>query len=82
VLATRLSDQKHFGDIVPVDEAIRATAYQRLDMLTKPQGALGRLEPLAAQVCAIQRTLDIRIVEPLGLVFAADRATRLPPSMR
>jgi nicotinate-nucleotide--dimethylbenzimidazole phosphoribosyltransferase len=72
VLATPLSDQKHFGDIVPVDEAIRATAYQRLDMLTKPRGALGLLEPLAAQVCAIQRTLDIRIVEPLGLVFAAD----------
>jgi nicotinate-nucleotide--dimethylbenzimidazole phosphoribosyltransferase len=33
---------------------------------------MGRLEPLAAQVCAIQRTLRIRIAEPLGLVFVAD----------
>jgi nicotinate-nucleotide--dimethylbenzimidazole phosphoribosyltransferase len=43
-----------------------------LDRLTKPRGALGRLEALAAQVCAIQGTLDIRIVRPAGLVFAAD----------
>jgi nicotinate-nucleotide--dimethylbenzimidazole phosphoribosyltransferase len=43
-----------------------------LDRLTKPRGALGRLEPLAAQVCAIQATLGIRIVQPAGIVFAAD----------
>jgi nicotinate-nucleotide--dimethylbenzimidazole phosphoribosyltransferase len=58
--------------IPPVDEAVRADAYRRLDRLTKPQGALGRLEPLAAQVCAIQATLGIRIVQPVGIVFAAD----------
>ncbi|HEY0800127.1 MAG TPA: nicotinate-nucleotide--dimethylbenzimidazole phosphoribosyltransferase [Steroidobacteraceae bacterium] len=58
--------------VAPVDEAVRAEAYRRLDVLTKPQGSLGRLEPLAAQVCAIQRTLRIRIVEPLGIVFVAD----------
>jgi nicotinate-nucleotide--dimethylbenzimidazole phosphoribosyltransferase len=72
VLATQISNPKPFGNIVPVDEAFRAAAYQRLDVLTKPRGALGRLEPLAAQLCAIQRTLDIRIAEPLGVVFAAD----------
>jgi nicotinate-nucleotide--dimethylbenzimidazole phosphoribosyltransferase len=72
VLAMPLSDPKSCSDIVPVDEAIRAVAYQRLDVLTKPLGALGRLEALAAQLCAIQRTLDIRIAEPLGVVFAAD----------
>jgi len=27
---------------------------------------------LAAQLCAIQRTLDIRIMQPVGIVFAAD----------
>jgi len=27
---------------------------------------------LAAQVCAIQGTLDVRIVQPVGIVFAAD----------
>jgi nicotinate-nucleotide--dimethylbenzimidazole phosphoribosyltransferase len=59
--------------LVPaVDEAIRAEAYRRLDVLTKPRGALGRLEALAAQVCAIQRTLGIRIMQPVGIVFAAD----------
>ena len=58
--------------ISPVDEAVRADAYRRLDRLTKPQGALGRLEPLAAQVCAIQATLGIRIIQPVGIVFAAD----------
>ena len=56
----------------PVDETVRAEAYRRLDRLTKPRGALGRLEPLAAQVCAIQGTLGIRVAQPVGIVFAAD----------
>ena len=56
----------------PVDETVRAEAYRRLDRLTKPRGALGRLEPLAAQICAIQGTLGIGVVEPAGIVFAAD----------
>src|SRR3984957_4420373 len=55
-----------------VDEAVRAEAYRRLDRLTKPRGALGRLEPLAAQMCAIQGTLGIRVIQPTGIVFAAD----------
>jgi nicotinate-nucleotide--dimethylbenzimidazole phosphoribosyltransferase len=61
-----------FAAIPPVDEAVRAAAYRRLDVLTKPRGALGQLEPLAAQVCAIQGTLEVRIVQPVGIVFAAD----------
>jgi nicotinate-nucleotide--dimethylbenzimidazole phosphoribosyltransferase len=56
----------------PVDETIRAAALRRLDILTKPLGALGELERLAAQVCAIQGTLNIGIVRPVGIVFAAD----------
>jgi len=58
--------------IPPINEAIRAHAFRRLDVLTKPKGALGHLETLAAQLCAVQGTLDIEIVRPLGLVFAAD----------
>ena len=54
------------------DEAIRGAALRRLDSLTKPLGALGRLEPLAAQVCAAQRTLEPVIAHPVALVFAAD----------
>jgi nicotinate-nucleotide--dimethylbenzimidazole phosphoribosyltransferase len=72
VLATHRSDLALFNAISPVDEAIRAAAYRRLDVLTKPRGALGQLEPLAAQVCAIQNTLDVRIARPVGIVFAAD----------
>jgi|SRR5579859_5352387 len=71
VLATHRSDSL-FSAISPVDEAIREAAYRRLDVLTKPRGALGRLEPLAAQVCAIQKTLGVQIVRPAGIVFAAD----------
>jgi nicotinate-nucleotide--dimethylbenzimidazole phosphoribosyltransferase len=54
------------------DPAIRAAAYRRLDSLTKPLGALGRLESLAAQICAAQNTLAPAIVHPVAVVFAAD----------
>jgi nicotinate-nucleotide--dimethylbenzimidazole phosphoribosyltransferase len=66
------SDLPSFASIPPVDESMRAAALRRLDTLTKPQGALGRLEPLAAQVCAIQRTLTPAITRPVAIVFAAD----------
>ena len=72
MLGAQRPDPAHFGGVPPVDETIRAAAYRRLDLLTKPRGALGRLEPLAAQICAIQKTLDIRIAQPVGIVFAAD----------
>jgi nicotinate-nucleotide--dimethylbenzimidazole phosphoribosyltransferase len=55
-----------------IDEAVRTAAYRRLDLLTKPQGSLGRLEHLAAQMCALQGTLQIRVSDPVGIVFAAD----------
>jgi nicotinate-nucleotide--dimethylbenzimidazole phosphoribosyltransferase len=61
-----------FESIAPVDAAVRARAERRLDVLTKPLGALGRLEPLAAQVCAIQRTLEPSVTHPVAVVFAAD----------
>ena len=41
---------KIIEQIIPVDEKIRAQAQQRLDIQTKPQGSLGRLEELAKQV--------------------------------
>ena len=58
--------------IPAADAAIRAAANRRLDTLTKPLGALGRLEPLAAQVCAVQRTLTPAISHPVAVVFAGD----------
>ena len=61
-----------FNAIPAADGAFRAAANRRLDSLTKPLGALGSLEPLAAQVCAVQRTLQPVIVHPVAVVFAAD----------
>jgi nicotinate-nucleotide--dimethylbenzimidazole phosphoribosyltransferase len=61
-----------FPSIPPVDETMRAAALHRLDTLTKPQGALGRLEPLAAQVCAILQTLTPAVTQPVAIVFVAD----------
>jgi nicotinate-nucleotide--dimethylbenzimidazole phosphoribosyltransferase len=69
---TRRLDVGRLGTVPPVNETVRAAACRRLDVLTKPLGALGRLEPLAAQICAVQGTLDIRIAQPVGIVFAAD----------
>jgi nicotinate-nucleotide--dimethylbenzimidazole phosphoribosyltransferase len=54
------------------DEAILAAAHRRLDTLTKPLGALGRLEPLAAKICAAQGTLTPSVDHPVAVVFAAD----------
>jgi nicotinate-nucleotide--dimethylbenzimidazole phosphoribosyltransferase len=72
MLAVNRADRAPLSSIRPVNESVRALANRRLDILTKPLGSLGRLEPLAAQICAIQGTLEIRITEPVGLVFAAD----------
>ena len=58
--------------IAGAEESVREAANRRLDTLTKPLGALGRLEPLAAQLCAIQRTLSPAISQPVSVVFAAD----------
>jgi nicotinate-nucleotide--dimethylbenzimidazole phosphoribosyltransferase len=49
----------------------RAAALRRLDALTKPQGSLGRLEALAAQICGIQATTKPSLVAH-ALVFAGD----------
>jgi nicotinate-nucleotide--dimethylbenzimidazole phosphoribosyltransferase len=61
-----------FDAIAPADAAWRSAACRRLDSLTKPLGALGGLETLAAQVCAIQQTLEPAIRHPVAVVFAGD----------
>jgi nicotinate-nucleotide--dimethylbenzimidazole phosphoribosyltransferase len=58
--------------IVAVDAVTHAAALRRLDSLTKPLGALGVLEALAAQICAVQRTLQPAVRQPCAVVFAAD----------
>jgi nicotinate-nucleotide--dimethylbenzimidazole phosphoribosyltransferase len=59
-------------EIPKVDQAVLAAANRRLDTLTKPLGALGRLEPLAAKICAAQGTLTPAVSHPVAVVFAAD----------
>src|ERR1700678_3258052 len=61
-----------FDAIAAADEVSRSQALRRLDSLTKPHGALGSLEALATQVCAVQRTLQPTIRDPVAIVFAAD----------
>jgi nicotinate-nucleotide--dimethylbenzimidazole phosphoribosyltransferase len=61
-----------FEPIPPLDGAVRAAAVRRVDILTKPLGALGRLETLAVHVCAMQGTLSPRIENPVAIVFAGD----------
>ena len=55
-----------------VDPAWEARAEARLASLTKPPRSLGRLEWLAARLCAIQETLSPRAAPRRVAVFAAD----------
>jgi nicotinate-nucleotide--dimethylbenzimidazole phosphoribosyltransferase len=61
-----------FARIPEPDEGVRAQARHHVDVLTKPLGALGRLEPLAVNICAVQGTLRPAIKSPVAIVFAAD----------
>lgn len=55
-----------------IDPAWRARAEARLASLTKPPHSLGRLEPIAARLCAIQETVAPRAAPRRIVVFAAD----------
>jgi nicotinate-nucleotide--dimethylbenzimidazole phosphoribosyltransferase len=50
----------------------RLAAQEQLDRKTKPVGSLGRLEELAAQLCAIQHKVPPNTARKRILVFAAD----------
>jgi nicotinate-nucleotide--dimethylbenzimidazole phosphoribosyltransferase len=55
-----------------VDPTWHDRAEARLDRLTKPRQSLGRLEWIAARLCAIQETLTPRAAPRRIVVFAAD----------
>ena len=44
----------------------------KIDTKTKPLGALGKLETIAHQIATIQQALELRIIKPTLVVFAAD----------
>jgi nicotinate-nucleotide--dimethylbenzimidazole phosphoribosyltransferase len=58
--------------ISPLDAAAMTSARARQDMLTKPQGALGRLETLSIQVAGITGAPRPRLLKPAVVVMAAD----------
>ena len=60
------------GRVRPVDPAWRGRADTHLDRLTKPLKSLGRLEWIAARLCAIQETVTPCCAPRRIVVFAAD----------
>ncbi|MEM9852987.1 MAG: nicotinate-nucleotide--dimethylbenzimidazole phosphoribosyltransferase [Pseudomonadota bacterium] len=54
------------------DQAARAAAQERNGQLTKPPGALGRLEDLALWAAGWQRTATPRITAPQIIIFAGN----------
>ncbi|MEU3271577.1 nicotinate-nucleotide--dimethylbenzimidazole phosphoribosyltransferase [Saccharomonospora sp. NPDC006951] len=68
-------------DIPALDENARARARERLDGLVKPLGALGRLEDLAAWLCAAHGTVPPRPLDNVRVVvFAGDHGVTDVPS--
>ncbi len=57
--------------ITPPSAAARAAAYERLEALAKPLGALGRLEDLAAWAAAVQGVCPPRPVDRIRAVILA-----------
>ena len=53
-------------------DALQARIAQRIDSRTKPPGALGRIEALAAQIAALQATTAPRMARCTLTIFAAD----------
>jgi nicotinate-nucleotide--dimethylbenzimidazole phosphoribosyltransferase len=57
----------------PVSAQARAAAAERLDRMTKPRGALGRVEDLAVALAGIARVCPPPLPEPAAVaVFAGD----------
>jgi nicotinate-nucleotide--dimethylbenzimidazole phosphoribosyltransferase len=61
-----------------VSEEARAAAQDRLDRMTKPRGALGRVEDLAVALAGIARTCPPPLPEPAAVaVFAGDHGVHV-----
>lgn len=58
--------------IEPLDEGLGAAAQRRLDMLTKPQGSMGRLEEFARRLVQITENTMPTIERKAVFTFAGD----------
>ncbi len=54
------------------EQEVKTYLQEQIDNLTKPQGALGRLEDIAMQVGTIQQSLHPKLKNPHHIVFAGD----------
>ncbi len=63
--------------ISPVDYSIANVIQERLDNLTKPLGALGRLEEIAKRYCLIKGDVKADIGRKVVFTFAADHGVTL-----
>lgn len=59
-------------EIAKPDEQLNAKIDHKIDLKTKPIGALGQLELLARQICQIQQTLTPNLIKPTIVVMAGD----------
>jgi nicotinate-nucleotide--dimethylbenzimidazole phosphoribosyltransferase len=62
----------HLEEITPLNQDVMAKAQARLDNLTKPLGALGRLEECAKQVAGITGSLTPDVSKKTIITFAGD----------
>ncbi|ARQ71699.1 nicotinate-nucleotide--dimethylbenzimidazole phosphoribosyltransferase [Streptomyces marincola] len=61
------------AEIRPLDAQALGEAWERQKRMTKPSGALGALEVLAAQLCGLSRSCPPPVPEPAAVaVFAGD----------
>ncbi|NOZ06680.1 MAG: nicotinate-nucleotide--dimethylbenzimidazole phosphoribosyltransferase [Chloroflexi bacterium] len=67
-----MSLQQLISQIGPLDKQAMSAARSRQDMLTKPQGSLGRLEALSIQVAGITGTPRPRIEQKVIVTMAGD----------
>ncbi|MGQ9925560.1 MAG: nicotinate-nucleotide--dimethylbenzimidazole phosphoribosyltransferase [Chloroflexaceae bacterium] len=64
--------EQTIAQIVPLDNDAMVAARTRQAVLTKPQGALGRLETLATQIAGITGNPRPRLLKPAVVVMAGD----------
>lgn len=62
---------RHY-EISPLDTSLKQALRDKIDHLSKPRGALGRLETLAIQLGQILGTLEPQLTKPTNIIYCAD----------